>query len=76
MRFAIHALLDAFEHASCSIGFKVNRNRAGSSTADLNGGDRLGHAWSGGAARQALSDIRGPDVSRMAWARANRQFRA
>jgi poly(hydroxyalkanoate) depolymerase family esterase len=38
--------------------------------------DRLGHAWSGGAARHAHSDSRGPDASRMAWAFACRQFRA
>ncbi len=28
----------------------------------------LGHAWSGGAARQPFSDARGPDASRMIWA--------
>jgi len=27
----------------------------------------LGHAWSGGAARQAFSDPRGPDALKMAW---------
>jgi poly(hydroxyalkanoate) depolymerase family esterase len=37
---------------------------------------RLGHAWSGGAARQPFSDARGPDASRMAWAFAAQQFRA
>ena len=36
---------------------------------------RLGHAWSGGAAREPFSDIQGPDASRMAWAFAARQFR-
>lgn len=35
---------------------------------------QLGHAWSGGAARQAYSDAQGPDASRMAWAFAARQF--
>jgi poly(hydroxyalkanoate) depolymerase family esterase len=35
----------------------------------------LAHAWSGGAAKQAFSDARGPDASRMAWAFAVRQFR-
>ena len=35
----------------------------------------LGHAWSGGAARQPFSDAQGPDASRMAWAFAARQFR-
>lgn len=34
----------------------------------------LGHAWSGGAAREPYSDARGPDASRMAWAFAARQF--
>lgn len=37
--------------------------------------DRLGHAWSGGAANQRFSDGRGPDASRMLWAFAARQFR-
>ena len=34
----------------------------------------LGHAWSGGAARHAYSDPKGPDASRMIWAFAARQF--
>jgi poly(hydroxyalkanoate) depolymerase family esterase len=34
----------------------------------------LGHAWSGGAARQPFSDALGPDASRMAWAFAAKQF--
>jgi poly(hydroxyalkanoate) depolymerase family esterase len=37
--------------------------------------DGLAHAWSGGAANQPCSDVRGPDASRMAWAFAARQFR-
>jgi poly(hydroxyalkanoate) depolymerase family esterase len=37
---------------------------------------RLAHAWSGGAAGQPHSDVRGPDASRMAWAFAAKQFRA
>ena len=37
--------------------------------------DRLGHAWSGGAARQPYSDGAGPDASRMLWAFAAKQFR-
>ena len=37
--------------------------------------ERLGHAWSGGAASQPFSDARGPDASRMVWAFAARQFR-
>lgn len=38
--------------------------------------ERLGHAWSGGAAKQPFSDAMGPDASRMVWAFAARQFRA
>lgn len=38
--------------------------------------DRLGHAWSGGAARHAYSDAQGPDASRMLWAFAAKQFAA
>jgi poly(hydroxyalkanoate) depolymerase family esterase len=34
----------------------------------------LGHAWSGGAARQPYSDPKGPDASRMIWAFLSRQF--
>ncbi|WP_082536452.1 MULTISPECIES: PHB depolymerase family esterase [unclassified Roseateles] len=34
----------------------------------------LGHAWSGGAARQHFSDANGPDASRMIWRFAARQF--
>lgn len=36
---------------------------------------QLGHAWSGGAAKQQYADERGPDASRMVWAFASRQFR-
>lgn len=35
----------------------------------------LGHAWSGGAAKQQFSDEKGPDASRMVWAFSNRHFR-
>ena len=38
--------------------------------------DGLGHAWSGGAAGQPFSDSNGPDISRVIWAFAARQFRA
>ena len=37
---------------------------------------RLGHAWSGGAAKQPFSDAQGPDASRLAWRYAAAQFAA
>jgi poly(hydroxyalkanoate) depolymerase family esterase len=37
---------------------------------------QLGHAWSGGAARQPFSDAQGPDASRMAWAFVLKQLQA
>ncbi|MDM0111633.1 PHB depolymerase family esterase [Variovorax sp. J22R133] len=48
--------------------------RRGKTVATLVEVDRLGHAWSGGAA-QAFSDGKGPDASRMVWAFAAKQFR-
>lgn len=36
--------------------------------------DRLGHAWSGGAAGRSYSDPKGPDASRMIWSFVARQF--
>ena len=50
--------------------------RKGSTVATLVEVERLGHAWSGGAAKQPYSDGQGPDASRMVWAFAARQFRA
>ena len=50
--------------------------RRGSTMATLVEVDRLGHAWSGGAAKHPFSDRHGPDASRMVWAFAARQFRA
>ena len=47
----------------------------GSTVATLVEVATLGHAWSGGAARQEFSDALGPDASRMAWSFAERQFR-
>ncbi|MFT3718632.1 alpha/beta hydrolase family esterase [Pseudorhodoferax sp.] len=35
---------------------------------------QLGHAWSGGPAKEAYSDPHGPDASRLIWAFARRQF--
>jgi poly(hydroxyalkanoate) depolymerase family esterase len=52
--------------------FKVGRK----TVAALVEVDKLGHAWSGGAARHAYSDGQGPDASRMMWAFAARQFAA
>lgn len=49
--------------------------RRGSLVATLVEVGQLGHAWSGGAARQPFSDGKGPDASRMVWAFAARQFR-
>lgn len=48
--------------------------RLGNTVATLVTVERLGHAWSGGAAGQSFSDARGPDASRMAWAFAARHF--
>jgi poly(hydroxyalkanoate) depolymerase family esterase len=50
--------------------------RRGSTVATLVEIAQLGHAWSGGAAKQPFSDGEGPDASRMAWAFAAKQFRA
>jgi poly(3-hydroxybutyrate) depolymerase len=36
--------------------------------------ERLGHAWSGGAAGHPYSDSKGPDASRMIWSFIARQF--
>ncbi|MBS1138670.1 MAG: Phospholipase/Carboxylesterase [Proteobacteria bacterium] len=36
--------------------------------------ERLGHAWSGGAAGHPFSDPKGPDASRMIWSFISRQF--
>lgn len=36
--------------------------------------ERLGHAWSGGAASQPFGDERGADASRMVWAFVSKQF--
>jgi poly(hydroxyalkanoate) depolymerase family esterase len=49
--------------------------RRGSTVATLIEVERLGHAWSGGAATQPFSDGQGPDASRMVWAFAAKQFR-
>lgn len=53
----------------------TNFKRRGRTVATLVEVGQLGHAWSGGAARQPFSDGKGPDASRMVWAFATRQFR-
>jgi len=50
--------------------------RAGEVVATLVEVGRLGHAWSGGAARQRFADAQGPDASRMVWRFAEQQFGA
>lgn len=57
-------------HAAQVTDFK----RGGSTAATLMEVATLGHAWSGGAAGAAYSDVRGPDASRMVWRFAQRQF--
>lgn len=59
-------------HAMTVTDFK----RGASTVATLVEVGRLGHAWSGGAARQPYSDGQGPDASRMVWAFAAKQFGA
>jgi poly(3-hydroxybutyrate) depolymerase len=36
--------------------------------------DGLGHAWSGGDARERFSDARGPDATRLVWSFMARRF--
>lgn len=50
--------------------------RRGGMVATLVEVGQLGHAWSGGAAKQPFSDGKGPDASRMVWAFAAKQFRS
>ena len=52
----------------------TDSTRLGRIRATLAEVEGLGHAWSGGAAKQAFTDAQGPDASRMAWAFAARQF--
>jgi poly(hydroxyalkanoate) depolymerase family esterase len=52
------------------------KRKGGGTVATLCEVGALGHAWSGGAAIQPYSDVRGPDASRMVWAFAARQFNA
>lgn len=58
-------------HPMTVTDFKV---RGGRTVATLCAIDGLAHAWSGGLARQAYSDAKGPDASRMIWSFAARQF--
>lgn len=48
-----------------------NRGRLVVTLCEISG---LAHAWSGGAAKQAYSDPKGPDASRMIWTFAAKQF--
>lgn len=48
--------------------------KSGRLVATLCAVDRLGHAWSGGAAGHPYSDPKGPDASRMIWFFIARQF--
>jgi poly(3-hydroxybutyrate) depolymerase len=48
--------------------------RKASTVATLVEVDGLGHAWSGGAAKEPYSDGQGPDASRMVWSFAAKQF--
>lgn len=48
-----------------------NRGRLIATLCEVN---KLGHAWSGGAAGHAFSDPKGPDASRMIWAFVAKQF--
>lgn len=57
-------------YAATVIDFRKNRQL----TATLCEIERLGHAWSGGAAGQPYSDPQGPDASRMIWSFIARQF--
>ena len=66
------ALQRGKRHAMTVTDFK----RRGSTVATLVEVGQLGHAWSGGAARQPYSDGQGPDASRMVWAFAAKQFSA
>jgi len=50
--------------------YKLGRN----TVATLVEVQHLGHAWSGGAAKQPYSDGQGPDASRMLWNFAAKQF--
>lgn len=59
-------------HETIVTDFKAGRR----TVATLCQVDGMGHCWSGGDARQAFSDARGPDASRMIWAFAARQFAA
>ncbi|MDI1261308.1 PHB depolymerase family esterase [Aquabacterium sp.] len=58
-------------HPMTVTDFKV---RGGRTVATLCAIDGLDHAWSGGLARQAYSDAKGPDASRMIWSFVTKQF--
>ncbi len=50
-----------------------SRGHAAATLCEIEG---LGHAWSGGDARERFSDARGPDASRLAWSFMARRFPA
>lgn len=52
----------------------IDFKRRGITVATLVEVERLAHAWSGGAANEHFSDMKGPDASRMAWAFTAKQF--
>lgn len=64
------ALQRGKRHPATVTDFRVKRR----TIASLCLVEGLGHAWSGGDARQPFSDAQGPDASRMAWAFFARQL--
>jgi len=59
-------------HPMTVTDYKVGRR----TVASLVEVDTLGHAWSGGAAREPFSDAKGPDASRLVWNFVSRHFDA
>lgn len=59
-------------HAATLTDYRC-RGRLASTLCEI---EKLGHAWSGGAAGRAYSDPEGPDASRMIWTFVSKQFAA